>query len=159
MPVHSIVRDSFLGEIVRLVSGRRLLRHPEEEPGFVLPDKYTPRISRINGIRLSTQISSSTLDVRPWQDGFASQYSLSQSSINGPGHSRSVVALSAADAEKGKANDELKPPVGGNENGAIIVDWYGDDDPECPRNVSVIRPPRSAIADVSPSGHSRNAAS
>lgn len=40
MLVPAVVRDSFLGTLVYALSGRRVFRHPEELPNFVLPAKY-----------------------------------------------------------------------------------------------------------------------
>lgn len=135
MPVHSIVRDSFLGDVVRLVSRRRLLRHPEEYPDFVIPEKLAASIDVGGARRPSAQVDSesSTLNERPPRD------SLSDGSATAHGHGRSDVAFAAApNAEKGKANvEQVERQADDNDNsGTVIVDWYGPDDPECPRNVS-----------------------
>lgn len=137
MPVHSIVRDSFLGDVVRLVSRRRLLRHPEEYPDFVIPDSKLAANIDVGGARRpSAQVDSesSTLNERAPRD------SLSDGSATAHGHGRSDAAFSAApNAEKGKANVEQveRQPDDNDNGGPVIVDWYGPDDPECPRNVSI----------------------
>ncbi|EKM61333.1 uncharacterized protein PHACADRAFT_111819 [Phanerochaete carnosa HHB-10118-sp] len=40
MPVPAVVRDSFIGTVVYFASGQQYFRHPEEQPDFVLPEKY-----------------------------------------------------------------------------------------------------------------------
>lgn len=35
-----LLRDTFLGKTLRLVSGKRLLRYPEESSSFIIPEVY-----------------------------------------------------------------------------------------------------------------------
>ena len=42
-----IIREAALGQIIRFVSGNRLLRYPEEEPGYQIPFERLMREQKI----------------------------------------------------------------------------------------------------------------
>jgi MFS transporter, DHA1 family, multidrug resistance protein len=66
MPVPDLVRESFLGQFVYYISGRRWLQYAEERPDFVLPMRY----QKAQQIRDNEKSSSSTpaRHTRPGRD-------------------------------------------------------------------------------------------
>ncbi|KAK9341808.1 hypothetical protein V1522DRAFT_418072 [Lipomyces starkeyi] len=102
-----IIRASFGGEIIHLLSGGRLLQYPDQQPGFIVPSTFGVRVADDvaqlsslgrNGPEAALKLAEDKLD-------FESDYSSSSS-----------------------AASTLAP--------SYIVDWYGTDDPENPRNWS-----------------------
>ncbi|KAK9357060.1 major facilitator superfamily domain-containing protein [Lipomyces doorenjongii] len=98
-----IIRASFGGDIIHLLSGGRLLQYPDQQPGFVIP------------------------------------YSL--------GVKDDVVPLSAINNNDQEAAMKLAEEKLESESGSLdsvaatispdyVIDWYGPDDPENPRNWS-----------------------
>jgi MFS transporter, DHA1 family, multidrug resistance protein len=59
-----VIRDSFFGQVVYYVSAGRLFRHPEDMPGFVLPEKYARLINTGRDSETSSQSNASTLTPR-----------------------------------------------------------------------------------------------
>uniref|UniRef100_A0A060T9K8 ARAD1D12694p n=1 Tax=Blastobotrys adeninivorans TaxID=409370 RepID=A0A060T9K8_BLAAD len=109
-----LVRDSFFGRVVYHLSGKKLFNHPEEKPGYVIPEKYLPQNSSVSAIEKKTQNSDSNLPLE--------QTNTRQSSItDGEGN---IVDNSGIASIKDKELDD----------GEILVDWEGDDDPENPKN-------------------------
>lgn len=43
MPVPELIRDSFAGQLIYYVSGRRVFNYIEDRPDFVLPERYARR--------------------------------------------------------------------------------------------------------------------
>ena len=48
MPAPDVIRESFVGQLIYRLSGRRVLRYQEENPDFVLPDHYAKLLYRPN---------------------------------------------------------------------------------------------------------------
>lgn len=42
--MYDLIRDAPLGQAIRFLSEKRLIRYPEEEASFVLPPQYTARL-------------------------------------------------------------------------------------------------------------------
>lgn len=132
--VPDLVRDSFLGRTIYLLSGRRLLQYPEERRDFVLPKSFeTPS-------HLRTRPTTSS-EVRP-----ASSSGSSSSSVTA--NPRQSEATAVADQPRPQdIEKQQKHFVDGapssqtaehdaDDQDPNVVDWYGPDDPECPSNWS-----------------------
>ncbi|KAK9239827.1 major facilitator superfamily domain-containing protein [Lipomyces kononenkoae] len=100
-----IIRSSFGGEIVHLLSGGRLLKYPDQQPGFVIPSSF--------GVPVKD-------DVIPL------------SAINNDNES----ALGMAEKKFDSESDSVGSSAASTLSPDHIVDWYGPDDPENPRNWS-----------------------
>lgn len=143
MPVApAIVRDSFIGTFVYYASGRRFFTHPEEQPGFVLPDKYFKPTQQRDRSDTSSPEKPSTATISdsapPGADSSAAQPAPGDGPHDSPAAKASTLRLSYdhADLEK-DGEGKLKHTEGhvGQPQDNEIVDWYGPDDPECPQNV------------------------
>ena len=144
-----LIRDSLVGQIIYRASGRKILQYPEERPGFVLPEKY--------GGSSSHSDQEAAWEDKDDKDGKKRQYSVTEKAVEASGSHESTNNLPQEstvgreylhheehhphphDPEKGElATTEENTQVDHEQDGTIIVDWYGSDDPECPLNVSVM---------------------
>lgn len=112
-----------MGQLIYHLSGRKVLKYPEERQGFVIPDRY------LRPKEDSPTSGDTTRHARPPNSP--------DFELSGP---RSDETRPAALQERPEAsNDETLTAVGsrervGEEGNVIVVDWYGDDDPENPQN-------------------------
>lgn len=150
MPVHAVLRDSFIGTLVYFLSGRRYFRHPEELPGFVLPEKYaTAGADRSTREANQSDASSQTRSVAtaaadPSTSGEDSNIPQTEPASE-PRNEQDADTVSETttmrpvsdngDLEKGANGKKQKEQVTEQPSDSEVVDWYGPDDPECPRNV------------------------
>lgn len=157
-----ILRESMLGEAANRLSGGRLLPFPEQRPDFVIPERYlaSPSLSP------ATTRATAPSDDKPASENSAdddekknrestwtshaptripSSEALDISSANGgaqqhPKALDGVTAEVAKDLEAQPDQLERALEVAQVEIGDhIIVDWYGDDDPENPQNWSTVK--------------------
>ncbi|GJE85841.1 MFS general substrate transporter [Phanerochaete sordida] len=154
MPVHAVLRDSFIGTLVYFLSGRRYFRHPEELPGFVLPEKYaTAGADRSARGGDQCEASSQTRSVAaaaadPSTSGEdsnipqtepASEPRNEQDADNVSETTTMRPVSDNGDLEKGANGKKQKEQVTEQPSDSEVVDWYGPDDPECPRNWSFVK--------------------
>ncbi|KAK9243447.1 major facilitator superfamily domain-containing protein [Lipomyces tetrasporus] len=97
-----IIRASFGGEIIHLLSGGRLLKYPDQQPGFVVPSTF--------GVRVADDIVPLSNDPE--------------------------AALKLADEKLDSESDYSSSSAASTLSPSYVVDWYGPDDPENPRNWS-----------------------
>lgn len=145
MPLPDIFRDSFVGDIVRFISGRRLLQYPEERAGFVVPPQYASTSpSALGGT------SASSITTRAAQDG-SDLEGKKQHVVVGERAETLVDEHAQPPQESTLAREYLHPSQGEDVEKADLsalepagedaqrlehlVDWYGPDDPDCPLNV------------------------
>ncbi|USP79172.1 MFS general substrate transporter [Curvularia clavata] len=112
------IRDTSFAQLVRVITQKRVLQYPEEQPDFQLPESYVKVLE-------AAELRS--------KDG-----SLSASSQNG--NENVAISDSALPDEEAPAQPNEKAE---NENpfeprllddGTIIVNWYSSDDPANPQN-------------------------
>lgn len=129
-------RDSFVGQIIYYASRRRLLQYPEERPDFELPDKYKTkekksRQSSVGGAKQKKQGEKGSRD--------ASGGDVERGQPDRRTSDDTVVARNES-REGGEEREGQEGQEGqGSEDDAIIVDWYGPDDPENPKNWSIYK--------------------
>ena len=114
------IRDTSFGYLVRLVTRNRLLQFPEDQQDFQLQDSYA-KLLRASELRSKDESESTS----------------SQSNKNNdtPSDPTWPDEESAAKAdEKAQDDDPFEPKV--LDDGTIIVNWYGPDDPANPHNWS-----------------------
>jgi MFS transporter, DHA1 family, multidrug resistance protein len=128
--VSDLIRESFVGQLVYRLSGRRAFQYAEEKPGFTLSERYTSREKP--GPVPSTRPPSESDPAGPRRSEAATLVGEPESNTN--------------DVEKGNKVGRPSHPTNGSEEEPRseedeetwrnTVDWYGPDDPECPMNVS-----------------------
>lgn len=149
-----IIRDAPVGQVLRLLTGNRVLKYPEEEDDFRLPDTWTQLLNRDNsdvalpqpsGIlhgSSSTSSTSPTDDEEKQQnkaDGAPYQAALARTK------SREETAPNTADRLEVDQQHELEKTKSipivprRTQEGAILVDWYYTDDAANPQNWSSLR--------------------
>ena len=129
-----ILRESTVGELLNRVSGGRILPYPDQQSDFVIPERY---------LATSSPASTSTPITRvPSAATLADKASVVSGTTATP--ARTNVAVEKVDTVRSDATLEAGPePVEAvvdkssvNTKGFQLVDWYGDDDSENPRNWS-----------------------
>lgn len=125
-----LLRDSPLGQLIRLLTGNRYLLYPEEQPEFTCLQTTKHGISE--SIR-------PTLPRHPDpDDSLASHASQSLVGPQAPTPSRLGKNARAehphvSTLQAGQSDDEAHPEYG---NGIILVDWYDETDTQNPQNWS-----------------------
>lgn len=158
-----ILRESMLGEAANRLSGGRLLPFPEQRPDFVIPERYlassplsaaTTRATAPNDDKPSSENSDPADDDEKknresmWTSDaptrIPSSEALEISSANGgaqqqpkavDGVTEVAKDLEAQPDELERALEVAQVQTGDH----IIVEWYGDDDPENPQNWSTAK--------------------
>lgn len=143
MPSPGFFRESFVGQLIYLASGRKHLRYPEEKPDFVVPERYQPR--PIQSSSPSGQSDSATLNGRdkrnstykPTEKEAEAHVQASPEVARSPQQESSVGReylhhpedLEKAAIARAAEAAQLEPDPN-------LVEWYGPDDPYSPLNVS-----------------------
>lgn len=119
-----ILRDSTVGSIINSLSHGRLLPFPDQRDDFQIPKRYlAPTISSQNANSLPQALTS--VPRRP-------------DSIEGSDEKTLPVAsLSLDEGRSAQLDIQSVKTAGSSTGGEIMVDWYGEDDPENPRNWSL----------------------
>jgi DHA1 family multidrug resistance protein-like MFS transporter len=120
-----LLRDAPAGQLIRWVTGNRVLRYPEEEPDFALPTNYELALSRAK--KSQPQPSDSSTLVPPGEI-----INTSNSARDTPG-----------DEELAKETAKFPLPVE-IKDGLVLVDWYALEDAENPQAWSQTK--KSAVA-------------
>jgi DHA1 family multidrug resistance protein-like MFS transporter len=116
------VRDTSFGRLVRLITCNRVLQFPEEQDDFQLQDSYVKLLEAAElrskdeplSILSQSERNNGTYSMRP-----------SDSALPDDGGSAKV-------DERTQQNDVFEPKM--LEDGTIVVNWYGSDDPANPQN-------------------------
>ena len=169
MTVSDLVRDAAFGQVIRWVSGKRLLQYPEEKADFKLPDTWlnvakeeagAGPSSRPEFFESQTRPSSSSGSNLPDEENQLEKAETSASREEGQ---TAELRLSRTktreetipytqerlDADEQHEIEKVKSiPIVPRKtsDGAILVDWYYTDDPANPQNWSTLR--RSMITAV-----------
>jgi hypothetical protein len=122
MPVPALIRDSFVGQLIYHASGRRVLRHKEELPGFEFTPSPSPSLSpslsrtkdAVPG-QLQSKHSRETVIAAEDSAHVPSKYDVEMGNFEQP-----KAEISEVEAEMRQAH---------------LVDWEGPDDPDHPWNV------------------------
>lgn len=120
--VNQLFRDSFVGRVIYHASGHKVFTHPEEQPGYVIPDRY---LAGSGSSATSKELGTRASSVRSSRRG-------SDQASKDP--------LDPVDLEKTletapvDTNVAVKEHKHNSAEGLIYVDWDGEDDPENPYN-------------------------
>ena len=156
-----IIRESALGQLVRLVTKKTYLKYPEEEPDFKLPeawvelmnnpdakggdgsaDPYTTLSAR--NFQESASASSGISSIASAELGAAPQEKEQQTLNLVPQTSQLRTTISAAASAPLEKVKSIPIVPKKTKDGAILVDWYYTDDPANPHNWTNAR--RAAVA-------------
>ena len=174
MHVPDTIRESFVGQLIYHLSGRRYFRYAEDCPDFVLPDHYAKLIERPEN-RTSNSETRSNSDTLTLADPYAAEKAKGpkadntkngvevterQNSSNGsesetleePPRTQETMQLAtagAADPEKGTYAQAQERKLEEERRNPFIVDWYSPTDPENPRNVRHLLSSIQPLTDVS----------
>jgi MFS transporter, DHA1 family, multidrug resistance protein len=124
-----ILRESTVGELLNRASGGRILPYPDQRSDFVIPERY---------LATSSPASTSTPITRvPTSETLADKASVASAATA----FRTNVAVEKVDTVHSDNTLEAGPSEAAIEKaidtkGFQLVDWYGDDDAENPRNWS-----------------------
>ena len=139
MPAPGVIRDSFFGELVYNLSGRRKFRHIEEMSDFEVPKAFDESYADMNPSRSSSR--TNTFVERPADEEsgvYNGDTEERRSQTLGPDTSYNGDEPRASEdrpAEKGVHVEKREADIQPDVTESLIVDWYGPNDPECPRNV------------------------
>lgn len=144
-----IIRDAPVGQVLRLLTRNCILKYPEEEDEFRLPETWT-KLLNPEGNDATTP---------PKQSGF--QQASSSTSSTSPTDDEEKQENNAAALARTKSREETVPSTTDRlevdqqhelektksipivprrtQDGAILVDWYYTDDPANPQNWSSLR--------------------
>ena len=114
----NFIRDTNFGQLVRLVTQNRVLQHPEEQQGFQLPDSYTKSLEAAKVRSKNESLPASSQDL---------EKNAAHSDPTLPGEEDSTKS-----DEKPQQDDPFAPKM--LDDGTIIINWYGSDDPANPQN-------------------------
>lgn len=154
-----ILREAPLGQLIRWATGNRVLRYPEEMPGFELPQEYSTALNSTEkeyearaAIRTSsnTRTANSEDTATPMvgdlgkEDNEQQQPHYHAPESLQPTRTRSRLQTTpyteerlATEAELALQRTQTKPIVPQKMlDGNILVDWYTTDDPANPQNWS-----------------------
>ena len=125
-----IIREAALGQVIRFVSGRRLFRYPEEEPGFVPVfedvnkdasnnNNVTEKEKKLEGSQSPSVTSENKLQENENEnENLAAVQTQKEQDIEAEGGNTGTMTLEQTLSTQGK----------------IVVTWYGSDDPANPQN-------------------------
>ncbi|KAK8042799.1 hypothetical protein PG994_013282 [Apiospora phragmitis] len=151
-----IIRDAPVGQVLRLLTGNRILKYPEEEADFKLPEAWTQLLSsedsdtvppKPSGVLEASSASSTTTpgddeekeeknangDAAPYQAALARTWSREETV---PNTSDRLEVDQQHELEKTKSIPIVPRRT---KDGAILVDWYYTDDGANPQNWSSLR--------------------
>lgn len=151
-----LVREAPLGQFLRFVTGNRILKYPEELPGFELPETYTNLLNQQGEKSLHSEHSSDVEnkgeDLRPPDMPALRQHVTTQSVKSDDlehnaalARTRTRESTAPYSSERLEVDHELaiaktkSIPIipQKTSDGNLLVEWYTTDDPANPQNWSV----------------------
>lgn len=126
-----LIRDTSFGQIIRFFFRNSLLRYPEEQAGFQLPESY---VKAIEAERQTTHPPHRSTQSPSHGTESQSKQSPAQSLTDGilKGDETQQEKSRGRRADSHVAIDRTVPSC--LDDGTILVDWYGPNDPANPHN-------------------------
>jgi len=145
------LRESAFGQIIRLVSRRKLFRYPEEEPGFEVPFERalkeeaeesdidsgpTALQDQANATQFSTAVDVEKAEANHSSDANTGRPTLvkSQSRLQGGSNPSERLEIERELEIQRTLSAPIQPVV--TSSGQVLVTWYTTDDPANPQNWS-----------------------
>ncbi|KAK7956022.1 cycloheximide resistance [Apiospora aurea] len=145
-----IIRDAPVGQVLRLLAGNRILKYPEEEADFKLPEAWTKLLDSEGNDTTSPkspdvpEASSTTLSASSGDDEEKQQNKAGSNTL-APIRGREATVPNTEDRLEVDQQHELEKtksiPIMPRQtkDGAILVDWYYTDDAANPQNWTSLR--------------------
>lgn len=152
--------ETFAGQIIYRLSGRKVLRYREEEPAFTVPARYYEGLKDDNATASAAEsgekpsqpsrpppqtapsgLSARSGDTRYFtpreerQTAFETSSSHSDTTVAGDGQKGPSSPNEEKDVEKTKTEQEAAAKKGKRDPN--LVTWYGPNDPDNPRNWTI----------------------
>ncbi|TGJ85091.1 hypothetical protein E0Z10_g3704 [Xylaria hypoxylon] len=147
----SIIRDTPLGQFVRLVTHNRVLQYPEEKADFRLPDEWL-RVVHSSKAKYSSSstcssdtstlyINDEKIDAEKGDEVSSSSEAISSAGSESPAETVSNEKQNVRDDIEQAIERVKSIPIVPRRtaDGTVLVDWYSTDDPENPRNWASLR--------------------
>ena len=133
----NLIREAPLGRFIRLVTGNRFLKYPEEEATFVLPERYSSLLEKPVSSPASDTIltfpSTNHLIVDDEPAGSNAPTVVPEAqSPETRSLADEVADKPSEDLERGAHPDPIMPKQ--TPDGIILVDWYDTMDSANPKN-------------------------
>ncbi|PTB53512.1 hypothetical protein M431DRAFT_556789 [Trichoderma harzianum CBS 226.95] len=146
----NLIREAPIGQLLRLITRNRILKYPEEEESFKLPNEY---IAQLNPSEKHDEHRN--LDAVLSESGEGANSESSESighegdDVEHLGRARTTTSVHTApysnkrlEAERELALQRTKSIVISPQktaDGVVLVDWYTTDDPANPQNWSLLK--------------------
>ncbi|OXV12129.1 hypothetical protein Egran_00110 [Elaphomyces granulatus] len=145
------IREAPFGQILRWMTGNRVLQYPEEHPDFVFPTTYldekqkVPVEEKLEEDKADEEKSSSPSPPEPHEGGIhdgieASRY---DTRANTAPFSHERFEIEAETAVERTLSRPIEPQR--TKDGMILVDWYSTDDAANPQNWSLRKKTFAAV--------------
>ncbi|KAF8305616.1 MFS general substrate transporter [Clavulina sp. PMI_390] len=133
-----ILRESTVGGLLNRASGGRILPFPDQRPDFVIPAKYlatSTMASRPSANLTRVNSHETAVEATPKNASYDLPAPVSEKST-GLEVSKFDTIQTQTDSSLEAGPEVIIEKAGLDTKGYILVDWYGDDDQENPRNWS-----------------------
>ncbi|KAK8060504.1 hypothetical protein PG996_010434 [Apiospora saccharicola] len=139
-----IIRDAPVWQVLRLLTGNRILKYPEEEDDFRLPETWTQLLNPDNSGSISPQPSNVQQASSSTSDDEEKQQNKAEAALARTKSREETVPNTTARLEVDQQHELEKTksiPIvpRRTQEGAILVDWYYTDDAANPQNWSNLR--------------------
>lgn len=151
--MRDLIREAPLGQALRLITRNRILKYPEEEEGFQLPEPYIAQLKpseKHNKHSQSRNLDGVLSDSAERENSESSEsFGHEGDDVESLGRTRTITSVHTApySNERLQAERELglqrtksiiiSPQK--TEDGVVLVDWYTTDDPANPQNWSRVK--------------------
>ncbi|KAL6229091.1 major facilitator superfamily domain-containing protein [Aspergillus navahoensis] len=135
-----LLRETPIGQAIRLVSRNKFLLYPEEKPGFQLPPQYLAQLQqpeKLDEYNRAAELKEMIPDRADSEDTNRSASSLHGEDVDVEALGR-VVTVPEHDLALNQTKSIPITPQK-TSDGIILVDWYTTDDPENPKNWSSLK--------------------
>jgi len=129
-----LLRDSALGQLLRLITKDRILRYPEGVPGFVLPESFNLETKTASQGEAASIADNEQNDPQNVDLEALDTLHRGRSISNLPPRLYNTNFRVVPSLEEGTNSREIKPTL--TKDGKLLVTWYSTDDPENPQNWS-----------------------
>jgi DHA1 family multidrug resistance protein-like MFS transporter len=129
-----LVRESPLGQVIRILSRNRLLKYPEEQPGFKIPQAYLTQLSSDKPRHLAANHDSTDFDDSPERDIEELSIRWTKSRAETMPYSNERLRVEQDLAIQRTQTIPIVPAK--TADNIVLVDWYTTDDPANPQNWS-----------------------
>ncbi|EHK22043.1 uncharacterized protein TRIVIDRAFT_151280 [Trichoderma virens Gv29-8] len=129
-----LIREAPIGQAIRLITRNRILKYPEEEEGFKLPDEYIAQLK--SDEKPNKHHQPRNLDGAVSESGGGANYETIASVYTAPYSNERLQAERELELQ-GTKSIVISPQK--TADGVVLVDWYTTDDRANPQNWSRLK--------------------